>query len=167
MQSASCNNEFRSATPWGQYHPRLYAEYRALEEAKAAARPLTRDEREIFRKTFASARRRGISFDLSEEDLSILVARAAGRCEMTKIRFSNVRLPDQRVRPFRMSVDRLDNNEGYSLRNCRLVCVQANFLRGFADLEAAHLFFMEYARAQGATIPDELVVSRDEDRWRY
>jgi hypothetical protein len=129
--------------------------------------PLTADQRSIFNEARRGAKRREIPFHLSEKDLEILVARAAGRCEMTGVPFSNDRLPNQRIREFRMSIDRLENDQGYALGNCRLVCAFVNLARGPATLEVADLFFLEYERKMGAIIPDGLVVARDGDRWEY
>lgn len=151
----------------GPISPKIYAHMRNLGEAEANALPMSADHRALYRQARQGASSRDILFDLSERDMEILVARSKGRCEMTGIAFNNDRDPQLRFRPFRMSIDRLDNAGIYQLDNCRLVCAIANYMRGTSTLEVAHVLFLEYARSVGAVIPDELVVSRDEDRWQY
>ena len=73
----------------------------------------------------AQAVKRGVDFDLSFDDLQIMLLRANGRCEITGVPFSEETWGAYR-RPFRMSIDRKDSREPYSFGNCRLVCVAAN-----------------------------------------
>lgn len=151
----------------GPVSPKIYAQMRNRREAEANALPLSADHRALYRQARRGASSRDIVFDLSERDLGILVARSNGRCEMTGIAFNNDRDPQLRFRPWRMSIDRLENAGIYQLDNCRLVCAVANLMRGASTLDLAHVLFLEYARSVGAIIPDELVASRDADRWRY
>lgn len=73
----------------------------------------------------SQALRRGIDFGLDLAGLTRICRRARGRCEVTGVEFSNENWGSFH-RPFRMSIDRMDNREPYSLENCRLVCVAAN-----------------------------------------
>lgn len=150
----------------GPISPELYRRYRALSSGKTT-QPLNSEQRCRLRSARGGAKRRGIPFLLSQRDFEVLIARAAGRCEMTGIAFSDEPVKGQRVRPYRLSIDRLNNNLGYSLDNCRLVCAFANLARGAMSLELAHQLFLEYARFFGVEIPDRLVADRHPDKWSY
>lgn len=83
---------------------------------------------EIYRNCRKNSKQRNIDFSLSEDDMRILVTRAGGRCEVTGIVFQKIPNMAQKVKqPFFPSIDRIDSSKGYSLDNCRLVCVAANF----------------------------------------
>ncbi len=64
---------------------------------------------------------------MSREEFDILWSRAGGKCEMTGITFTP--RPDgseDRIWPWRSSLDRIDNSKGYEFTNCRLICVAMN-----------------------------------------
>jgi hypothetical protein len=63
---------------------------------------------------------------MSAEDFARLIARANGACEVTGIRFTNGRSPEERKAMWSPSLDRLDCAGGYEFENCRLVCVAVN-----------------------------------------
>lgn len=77
----------------------------------------------------AGASRRDIDFNLNLSDLRRIHKRSGGVCEVTGVKFSDEDWGGWR-RPFRMSIDRIDNREPYTLLNCRLVCVAANIAMG-------------------------------------
>lgn len=62
---------------------------------------------------------------LTPDDLRFLALRSGGRCEVTGIPFSG-RQTDSRRRPFFQSIDRKDCAQGYTIENCRLVCLAVN-----------------------------------------
>lgn len=84
-----------------------------------------------FEKMLASvkggARSRNIRFSITEVDLSNLLKRAGGRCEVTGIPFA-LRDRDERWvrKPWQPSLDRINSREGYYLDNCRIVCLAVN-----------------------------------------
>lgn len=76
------------------------------------------------------AKRRDIDISICRGDMDRLFRRAKGRCELTGIPF-DLSQPDKGERqPFRMSLDRIDAEQGYHFENCRLVCSAVNFAMG-------------------------------------
>ena len=84
--------------------------------------------RRIYRRTLSRASRLDISVELTAEDLFGMYDRQLGRCAMTDIELdlTNGRTKGHK-RPWAPSLDRIDNKNGYTKANCRLVCVAANF----------------------------------------
>lgn len=72
------------------------------------------------------ARKGKLVFALSKSDMLTLAARAAGRCEVTGLPFSDAKPAGCARRPFGPSLDRIAPAEGYTLSNCRLVCFAVN-----------------------------------------
>lgn len=62
------------------------------------------------------------------DDMLAIVDRARGRCEVTGIPFSALKLPgrDSNRHPYSPSLDRIDPSTGYSRGNCRLVLFAVN-----------------------------------------
>jgi hypothetical protein len=73
-----------------------------------------------------NAATRGLEFSLTKDDLQAMWERSKGRCEVTGIKLDIVRIPDCKRRPLAPSIDRIDSRSGYTLENCRLVCVAVN-----------------------------------------
>lgn len=115
----------------------------------------------------AKSRASRTSFDLSSEDFRIMVAAAGGRCEMTKIAFSDEIASGLRIRPFRMSIDRIDSALGYTIENCQLVCSIFNIAKNAASAQLIHTIMLEYARANGVIPADNLVLKKGMARWEY
>lgn len=88
----------------------------------------------LLRNTQSNARKRNIDFDLTPNDMRLLLVRSKGVCEVSGLAFTlaygnqpGVKA-GQRVerRPWAPSIDRIDNLKGYYVENCRLVCCVAN-----------------------------------------
>lgn len=78
------------------------------------------------------AKKRGLSFSLTHEDLIALWESQDGRCAITGVpmtwKVGQGRLPTA------VSVDRVDGERGYEPGNIRLVCNAVNIMRGqFSD----------------------------------
>lgn len=83
---------------------------------------------EMYRNTKKNSVKRNIPFDLTKDDLNHLIKRSKDACEITGIKFQTVDGSAKFERqPFTPSIDRIDSTLGYSLDNCRLVCVSVNF----------------------------------------
>ena len=80
----------------------------------------------VWRNSKGRAGKDGILFTLDERDMAVLVNRSAGRCEVSDIEFQTDRIGTSKKRPFAPSIDRRNNNLGYTLANCRLVCISVN-----------------------------------------
>lgn len=81
------------------------------------SRPMTDPER-AYRASLTGARQRGLEHSLSLEDFQQLYDECSGCCQTTGIPFSDEK--DGKWRPWRVSVDRLDNTKGYVPGNVRL-----------------------------------------------
>ena len=84
---------------------------------------------DVYRRTMANAKRRGIEARLSEKEFAGLCLAGRGRCALTKIPFSWDEIGasgKHRRRPYLPSLDRIDSSKGYVAGNVRLVCVAAN-----------------------------------------
>ncbi len=87
----------------------------------------------LFELAKKGAKRRGIEFSISLEDISRVLLRSNGFCELTKSPFSH-RATTNRVRPFAPSIDRIDSSVGYTKDNIRVVTTMANIaINQFGD----------------------------------
>ena len=92
------------------------------------------------------ARKKKIPFDLSEYDVREMFFMSDGICTLTGLRF---RHPEgEKVRylknPYAPSLDRIDNQLGYTAGNVRLICVAMNLAMHQWNLE----FFDELSEAR-------------------
>ncbi|WP_428516348.1 hypothetical protein [Roseovarius sp.] len=79
---------------------------------------------------------RGMDFDLTTDEVLNLYHRQGGRCAVSGIKFSAEPAKNGRTNPFRPSLDRIDNNRGYTLDNVRIVLWGVNLARAdFRDSE--------------------------------
>ena len=80
------------------------------------------------------ARKRGIAFDLTAQDITELWAEQDGRCYWFGVPM-HWRDPDEGQRnPFIPTLDRADNSKGYIRGNVVLACWGANAAKGATDL---------------------------------
>ena len=87
-----------------------------------------RDYDDLFKTSKKNAAARGKQFNLTRDEFDTLVKRANGHCELTGLRFQRIKDGARFERqPFLPSLDREDNSQGYSLSNCRLVCIAVNY----------------------------------------
>ena len=71
------------------------------------------------------AGQKGFDFDLTMPKLLALAAESGGRCAVSGVQFSGKRIGTRR--PLMPSLDRIDCKQGYTIANCRLVCVVVNY----------------------------------------
>ena len=120
----------------GKEYPGALRAYYELEGVPDGDRKIWRLPREkidtrnwktrLFWQVKISAKKRGVEFSLSLEEVSQLAKLADGRCQITKIPFEFRFTENERRRPWAPSIDRIDPRKGYALENCRLVCVAVN-----------------------------------------
>jgi hypothetical protein len=104
----------RSVRLWHSRKRRYAADVKLPKELVLAARQARK-----------RAARKGLPFDLTLEQLTVLWQRSGARCEVSGMPFD----PDKRGHrwpPFAISIDRRDNLHGYTYSNVRLVCLCVN-----------------------------------------
>ena len=85
--------------------------------------------RSVFAQVQRSAEVRSLPFEITIDDVADLLVKQGGTCAFTgeTISFSEA--------PLNGSVDRIDNNLGYTANNIHLVSKQVNMLRGALTIE--------------------------------
>ena len=107
----------------------------------------------LYQKCKSRAREKGMEFDLTEKWIAERILR--GKCESTDIPFV---LDTTDKHKFAPSVDRLDNQKGYTTDNCRVVIHQLNQARNvFHDWE---MLFLAYQIVRNR---DRFLFALDED----
>lgn len=117
-----------------EYQGALHAYYEREEVPNAdrkiwrvPAKENTRNwKQRMFLQKQASARRQGVEFSLTFEELTQIVKVADGRCQITKIPFEVRFSEGERRRLWAPSLDRIEPRKGYTFDNCRLVCAAVN-----------------------------------------
>lgn len=74
----------------------------------------------------SSAAGRGIPFDLTPERVFALMRATGFKCAVSGIPFAKRFASDGRRDPWAPSIDRIENRQGYTVENCRVVCMAAN-----------------------------------------
>lgn len=82
--------------------------------------------KEIFRNTQKRARKFHLKFKITEKYLKDLWDLNEGKCGLTQIEFSDKIVGKTKRRPYAASLDRIDSNEGYTIKNTRLICQAVN-----------------------------------------
>lgn len=83
---------------------------------------------------------KGLTYDLDSEWFENKLK--VGKCEMTGLPF-NTELPHNE-NPFFPSIDRTDNNKGYTKDNCKLVVLGYNQLKLDNDIRTVILFCKKF-----------------------
>lgn len=124
-----------------EFDPTSHETERFLMTARVAQTMLTEARRRAYK--------RNIPFSLSIQEIGLLWETSAGRCAITGVLFSHRYSATGRNSPFRPSIDRIANQQGYTLENCRLVSWFAN--NAVADWPDAVLVlaFQTWAHNQG------------------
>lgn len=73
------------------------------------------------------AKRKGVEFTLTAEDVAELWTKSKGRCDLTGIPFDEANTGRFARRPWVPSLDQIDAGKGYSKGNTRLICCAMNF----------------------------------------
>lgn len=74
----------------------------------------------------SSAGGRGIPFELNPERVYALMKATGFKCAVSGIPFAKRFASDGRRDPWAPSIDRIENRQGYTVENCRVVCMAAN-----------------------------------------
>ena len=81
---------------------------------------------QTWMRTRKGARCRGLSFEITREDVDALFVQQNYCCAVTGLGFKMDRVPHLRLRPWLPSIDRINSKGGYTLGNVRLVCAFVN-----------------------------------------
>lgn len=99
-------------------------------EAEKFWTPLGRD---VVQALFAAHRtaetssiRKNVPYLLTHDDIGRMMTRSRGKCEISGLTFSAIKVDGARKRPYLPSIDRIKAKEPYSPANCRLVCCAVN-----------------------------------------
>lgn len=96
-------------------------------------------QRGMLRAAKRRSKERGQPFSLTPDDLVSLIYRSDGRCEVSGVPFSEVAVNGSARKPLVASLDRIDNSQGYTPENVRLVCAIVNFAMNEWGEEALNL----------------------------
>lgn len=92
------------------------------------------DAVEVYQRALKGAKRRGIKFNITQDQVHEMMEMQTHRCAITQKPFNNKKPAGQRNRPWAASLDRIDSRQGYSVENCRLVCTFVNVaLNNYGD----------------------------------
>jgi len=80
----------------------------------------------IYDRQKPMAFKRGLPFELEPSDIYALMKSTGFRCAISGIPFAKRLIKDGKRDPWAASIDRIENRHGYSVENCRVVCVAAN-----------------------------------------
>lgn len=76
------------------------------------------------------AKARGLEVSITLADIHAMLERQGHRCAVTGLAFDMGKIDGADRRPFTPSLDRLNNQLGYSVGNCRVVCTMVNYAMG-------------------------------------
>lgn len=77
-----------------------------------------------------NARDHGRQFSIDLDFIAAMYDQQQGRCAVSGIAFETGGYDGCRLRPFELSIDRIDSSRGYTKDNVRLVCKIANYAMG-------------------------------------
>jgi hypothetical protein len=126
----------------------------------------------IFRDARKNALSRGVPFSLSVDEFLMLRSRAGGRCEVSSIPFSMENPHGGGRRPWAPSLDRVRSREGYTLNNCRLVCVAANYAMNVWGEDVLHRLSASVAswkknKVARFAFPEEKYIAENAALWSF
>lgn len=84
------------------------------------------EARRLFVRHSKGAKARGIAFELTLQDVQVMLKASRGKCAVTDKPFSNEKPAGYRIRPWAPSIDRIDPRKPYTKENCRVVCAAVN-----------------------------------------
>ena len=82
--------------------------------------------RRLHTKIKYSAKKRGISFALTFNELDSIICESHGRCSLTGIKLEWPETKSHHIHPWLPSIDRINSSMGYTRENVRIVCAAVN-----------------------------------------
>jgi len=87
----------------------------------------------VWNNLVGSSKSRNLELEITKEDIKKLWEKQGGLCAITHLPMELAKSQkitrSRSYSPYRMSVDRIDNNIGYKKSNIRLVCAYVNVMR--------------------------------------
>lgn len=102
--------------------------------------------------------KRGIPFDLTPGSIYALMKSTGFRCAVSGIPFAKRQVSDGKRDPWAPSIDRIENRQGYTLENVRVVSLAANIAMGDWGLDVL-LRLSRGIHRSSLTLADELTRS--------
>lgn len=100
---------------------------------------------DILGRLKSRAKKKGMEFAISQNDLMEMLERSAGLCEVSvPLVFGTIRNPEEA--PWTPSIDRVDCSKGYTVDNCRIVCYAANVAMSNWGEDVLHKLAFSMAR---------------------
>lgn len=109
-----------------------------------------------------AATHRGIPFDLKAGEVYALMRATAFRCAVSGVAFAKRFASDGKRDPWAPSIDRIENRQGYSVENVRIVCMAANIAMADWGFDVL-LRLSRGIHRSSLTLSDELSSNRHAD----
>jgi len=96
--------------------------------------------KQIFQTAKRRAKLKGLEFTITLDWIVGEIAKQDGRCAMTGIPFDYTKDERYTKHPYSLSLDRIDNAQGYTPNNTRVVCAMYNYCKNVARDEDVEFF---------------------------
>lgn len=100
------------------------------------------------------AKAKGLCFTITLEWVLAKISEQGNRCVKTGIEFDYAKDAQYKKHPYAPSLDRINNDQGYTIENTRVVCVMYNYCRNVARDEDVEFFAWQLFQHKFGTRPE-------------